>query len=58
MENNKDLGFGGLFKGLENLIELATKLQENKGILNEEGEMNIKKGMKGVYGFTINTANS
>lgn len=59
MENNKDSGFGGLFKGIENLIELAAKLQENKGILNEQGEMNldhIKKGMKGVYGFTINTA--
>jgi HSP20 family protein len=58
MENNKDLGFGGLFKGIENLIELATKLQESKG-LNGEGEINldhIKKGMKGVYGFTINTA--
>jgi HSP20 family protein len=51
-------GLGGLFKGIEKLVDLAGKLEENSGI-SKEGEINldnIKKGMKGVYGFTINTA--
>lgn len=65
MENEKkkeadfDLfGLGGLFKGIEKLVDLAGKLEE-KGGIQKEGEINfdhIKKGMKGVYGFTINTA--
>ena len=52
------LGLGGLFKGIEKLVDLAGKLEE-KGGISKEGEINfdhIKKGMKGVYGFTINTA--
>lgn len=51
-------GLGGLFKGIEKLVDLAGKLEE-KGGMSKEGEINfdhIKKGMKGVYGFTINTA--
>ena len=51
-------GLGGLFKGIEKLVDLAGKLEE-KGSINKEGEINfdhIKKGIKGVYGFTINTA--
>ena len=51
-------GLGGLFKGIEKLVDLAGKLEENGGI-KKEGEINfdhLKKGMKGVYGFTINTA--
>ena len=51
-------GLGGLFKGIEKLVELAGKLEE-KGGISKEGEINLdqlKKGMKGVYGFTINTA--
>jgi HSP20 family protein len=51
-------GLGGLFKGIEKLVDLAGKL-EDKGGISKEGEINfdhIKKGMKGVYGFTINTA--
>ena len=69
MENDKDkdtneeanfdlFGLGGLFKGIEKLVELAGKLEE-KGGISKEGEINLdhlKKGMKGVYGFTINTA--
>ena len=50
-------GLGGLFKGIEKLVDLAGKLEE-KGGIKKEGEINfdhIKKGMKGVYGFTINT---
>jgi HSP20 family protein len=58
-EENFDLfGLGGLFKGIEKLVDLAGKLDE-KGAMSKEGEINlehIKKGMKGVYGFTINTA--
>ena len=52
------LGLGGLFKGIEKLVDLAVKLDE-KGGINKEGQFNldhIKKGMKGVYGFTLNTA--
>ncbi|MFZ4412720.1 MAG: Hsp20/alpha crystallin family protein [Bacteroidales bacterium] len=51
-------GLGSLFKGIEKLVDLAGKLDE-KGGINKEGEFKldqIKKGMKGVYGFTINTA--
>lgn len=69
MENDKNkgkkdeaafelFGLGGLFKGIEKLVDLAGKLEE-KGAMSKEGEFNldhIKKGMKGVYGFTINTA--
>ena len=69
MENDKNkdkkdeaafelFGLGGLFKGIEKLVELAGKLDE-KGGISKEGEINfdhLKKGMKGVYGFTINTA--
>ena len=70
MENDKDkdkkddeatfdiFGLGGLFKGIEKLVELAGTLEE-KGGISKEGEINLdhlKKGMKGVYGFTINTA--
>ena len=66
-DNNKEkkdeasfdiFGLGGLFKGIEKLVELAGKLEE-KGGISKEGEINLdhlKKGMKGVYGFTINTA--
>ena len=69
MDNNKSddkkessgfevFGLGGLFKGLEKLVDLASKLEEN-GTSTGEGKFSldhIKKGMKGVYGFTINTA--
>jgi len=62
-EKNEDadfdlFGLGGLFKGIEKLVDLAGKLEE-KGGIRKEGEINfdhLKKGMKGVYGFTINTA--
>jgi HSP20 family protein len=51
-------GLGSLFKGIEKLVDLADKLEE-KGGVSSEGKINLdhlKKGMKGVYGFTINTA--
>ncbi|EAR13302.1 hypothetical protein PI23P_02372 [Polaribacter irgensii 23-P] len=52
------LGLGGIFKGFEKLVDLAGKLQDQNEI-NKEGEINLdqlKKGMKGVYGFTIKSA--
>ncbi len=52
------LGLGSLFKGIEKLVDLAGKLEQT-GTVNREGELNfdqLKKGMKGVYGFTIKSA--
>jgi HSP20 family protein len=49
------LGLGGLFKGIEKLIDLAGKVSED-GEIHKEGEIDLehlKKGMKGVYGFTV-----
>ena len=51
-ESDFDLfGLGGLFKGIEKLVDLAGKLDE-KGGISKEGEINfdhLKKCMKGVY---------
>ncbi len=52
------LGIGGLFNGIEKLVDLAAKLEES-GAVRKEGELNLdhlKKGMKGVYGFTVRSA--
>jgi HSP20 family protein len=54
-----NLGLGGLFKGIENLVELAAKLKESGGEVNKEGEIdlsNLKEGMKGVFGVSVRTA--
>ncbi len=46
--------FGGLFKGLGNLIDLAARLQE-EGV-HKQGEIRgLPKGARGVYGFSIGT---
>lgn len=53
------LGLGGLFKGIENLVDLAAKLQDAGGQINKEGEIdlsNLKEGMKGVFGISVKTA--
>jgi len=53
------LSLGGLFKGIENLVDLAAKLKEAGGEINKEGEIdlsNLKEGMKGVFGFSVKTA--
>lgn len=53
------LGLGVLFKGIENLVDLAAKLKEAGGEINKEGEIdlsNLKEGMKGVFGFSVKTA--
>ncbi len=53
------LGLGGLFKGIENLIDLAAKLKDSGGQISREGEVDLshlKEGMKGVFGFSVKTA--
>lgn len=53
------LGLGGLFKGIENLVDLAAKLKEMNGEIKQEGEIdlsNLKEGMKGVFGVSVRTA--
>jgi len=53
------LSLGGLFKGIENLVDLAAKLKEAGGEISKEGEIdlsNLKEGMKGVFGVSIKTA--
>jgi HSP20 family protein len=48
------ISFGGLFKGLGNLIDLASKLSE-EGV-EKTGEIRgLPKGARGVYGFSIRT---
>jgi len=53
------LSLGGLFKGVEKLIDLAADLKEAGGEIKKEGEIDLshlKEGMKGVFGFSIKTA--
>ena len=46
------ISFGGLFKGLGNLIDLAAKLQGEA--VEKKGEIGgLPRGAKGVYGFSI-----
>ena len=54
-----DFGIGGLFKGIEKLVDLAENLKEAGGEIKKEGEIDLshlKEGMKGVFGFSIKTA--
>lgn len=53
------LSLGGLFDGIEKLVELAGELKEAGGEIKKEGEIDLshlKKGMKGVFGFSVKTA--
>jgi len=53
-----DFGLGGLFKGVEKLIDLAAELKDAGGALKQEGEVDLshlRKGMKAVYGFSVKT---
>ena len=58
-----DFGLGGLFKGLTNLIDAATKLAEKGEELSKTGEINFEgldktkglKDLKGVYGVRVRT---
>jgi len=54
-----DFGIGGLFKGIEKLVDLAANLKEAGGEIKKEDEIDLshlKEGMKGVFGFSIKTA--
>ena len=58
-----DFGLGGLFKGLGNLIDTATKLAEKGEELSRTGEIRLSglekikglKDLKGVYGVRVRT---
>ena len=65
------LSLGGLFKGVEKLIDLAAELKEAGGEIKKEGEIDLShlkegihpvrygklsNGVKGVFGFSIKTA--
>jgi len=53
------LGLGGIFKGIEKLVDLASELKEKGGEVNKSGEIDLgrlKEGMKGIFGFSIKTA--
>jgi HSP20 family protein len=53
------LSLGGLFKGIEKLVDVAAELKEAGGEIKKEGEIDLshlKEGMKGVFGFSIKTA--
>src|SRR3989304_7887872 len=53
------ISLGGIFKGIENIIDIADKLKEAGGEIKKEGEFDLshlKKGMKGVFGVSIKTA--
>ena len=58
-----DFGLGGLFKGLGNLIDTATKLAEKGEELSKTGEIRFSglekikglKDLKGVYGVRVRT---
>ena len=58
-ETGFDFGIGGLFSGIEKLVDLAAKLKEAGGEIKQEDEIDLshlKKGMKGVFGFSVKTA--
>jgi len=53
------LSLGGLFQGIEKLIDFAAELKEAGGEIKEESEMDLshlREGMRGVFGFSIKTA--
>ena len=52
-----DLGFGGLFKGISNLLDLVGNLAEAGEEVNRSGEVKFgdSEKMQGVYGFSIRT---
>ena len=53
------LSLGGLFTGIEKLVDLAKDLKDAGGEIRKEGEIDLshlKEGMKGVFGFSIKTA--
>lgn len=59
--NLGDLGLGSIFKGIENLVNLASKVEEKGGKIKREGKINFnraknsKEGKKGVFGISVKT---
>lgn len=50
---------GGLFSGVEKLVDVASKLQEAGGGIKGEEEIDLshlKEGMKGIFGFSIKSS--
>jgi HSP20 family protein len=57
-EINIDLGFGELFKGLGNFIDLLTEMAEKgESEVSRTGEIKFKgsEKLRGIYGFTVRT---
>ena len=56
---NIDLGFGGLFKGLGDLIDMVSDLSETEGgEKTQSGEFQVNglgDKAQGVYGFSVRT---
>jgi HSP20 family protein len=52
-ETSFGAGFGGIMKGLGDLVEKLGELAEKGEELSKTGEIQGKKGVKGVYGFTV-----
>lgn len=51
-----DFGLGGIFEGIGNLIDLASKLSDKAQEIKKEGEIKgLGDKVKGVYGFSIRT---
>lgn len=53
-----DLGFGGLFKGLGDFVDLISKMAEaGESTVSRTGEIQFKGAdkLRGVYGFTVRT---
>ncbi|TAK29829.1 MAG: Hsp20/alpha crystallin family protein [Chloroflexota bacterium] len=49
-----DLGFGDLFKGLGNLLDLLNQMaEEGKSEVTHGGEVHGSSGVRGVYGFSV-----
>lgn len=49
---------GGLLKGIEKLVNLAERVEEAGGKVERKGEikgLRGRKGIKGIYGFSIRT---
>ena len=50
------ISLGGIFEGMGNLIDLASKLSEEAGEIKETGEIKGLGGKaRGVYGFSVRT---
>jgi HSP20 family protein len=54
---NIDLGLGGLFKGIGNLVDLVSEFSEKGQIIKERTQQFTGEGalkdLKGVYGFSV-----